>query len=207
MYLGEPLSEDAVRVCLGCHVTSVQAITSGTGPVALDHGISCEKCHGPGGNHVMAIKAGFPDKAIVDPRMASGSRIVALCAKCHSPRTGKLSKEDPTAGRFPGTTLTWSRCFLESQDALDCITCHDPHRDTVKSAVQYEAKCLSCHSGGAQSRNRRVRLDPNSLLDPSAPTVCPVNSAKGCIGCHMPLITGIVPHSEFTDHFIRVHPD
>ena len=206
-YLGEVLSEDAVRVCLSCHVTSAQAIASGRGPVASDHGLTCERCHGPGQNHIQAVKADFPDTAIVDPRAASGSRRVALCAQCHSPRRGKVSKEDPTAGRFQGTTLTWSRCFLESQGELDCITCHDPHRDAVKSSAYYEAKCLLCHSHIAQIRAGRSQSDPNSLFEMPAPTVCPVNPTNGCISCHMPSVKNIVPHSSFTDHFIRVRRD
>jgi hypothetical protein len=32
-----------------------------------------------------------------------------------------------------------------------------------------------------------------------------VNPSTGCIGCHMPAVADIVPHSTFTDHFIRVH--
>ena len=38
-------------------------------------------------------------------------------------------------------------------------------------------------------------------------TLCPVNPTAGCIGCHMPAVKDIVPHSTFTDHFIRVHRD
>ncbi len=199
-YLGEPLTEDALRRCLGCHVTSSQAIASGSGPEASDHGIACEKCHGPGENHILAVKAGFPDLAIVDPRMASGGRMVALCAECHSPRRGNLAKEDPSAVRFQGTTLTWSRCFLESQDKLDCITCHDPHRDAVSSPAHYESKCLSCHSGA------RTGAELHGSSETRAASVCPVNPVKGCVGCHMPSVKNIVPHSSFTDHFIRVHP-
>ena len=117
-YLGKPLTEDAVRRCLSCHVTSARAIAQGSGPGASDHGIGCEKCHGPGENHILAVKAELPDRAIIDPRMASGSRVVSLCAECHSPRHTEVLREDPAAVRFQGTTLTWSRCFLESQDKL-----------------------------------------------------------------------------------------
>ena len=67
-YLGESLSEDSVRRCLSCHVTNAQAILQASGPGATDHGIGCEKCHGPGENHVLAVKADFPDLAIIDPR-------------------------------------------------------------------------------------------------------------------------------------------
>jgi tetratricopeptide (TPR) repeat protein len=185
LYLGEPLDADAVRRCLNCHVTSAQEIFRASGPASSDQGIGCEKCHGPGQNHIVAIQSGFPDHAIIDPRMASGLPVVAICAKCHSPRHGNVSPKDPSSARFPGTTLTWSRCFLESQNKLDCVTCHDPHRNVATTASRYEGKCLSCHSAPA--------------------TVCPVNSTKECIGCHMPLVKNVVPHSSFTDHFIRVH--
>jgi tetratricopeptide (TPR) repeat protein len=204
-YLGESLTEDSVRRCLSCHVTSAQAILQASGPGASDHGIGCEKCHGPGENHILAIKAGFPDMAIVDPRMASGSRVVALCAECHSPRRGVVSQDDPTAVRFQGTTLTWSRCYLESQDKLDCITCHDPHTNAVKSTSHYEGKCLSCHTGASGAGDAQTRSKPTRESETSRPAACPVNPRAGCIACHMPSVKNVVPHSSFTDHFIRVH--
>jgi tetratricopeptide (TPR) repeat protein len=206
-FLGEPLTEDSVRRCLSCHVTSAQAITTASGPVASDHGISCEQCHGPGENHILAVKADLPDRAIIDPRLASGAEVVALCARCHSPRGGSVARDDPAAARFQGASLTWSRCFLESQDALSCITCHDPHRDAVKSPAHYEAKCLSCHSGTSQSGRKQSRSGLESLSHAPPPSVCPVKPTEGCIGCHMPSVENVVPHSSFTDHFIRVHRD
>ena len=204
-YLGESLSEDAVRRCLSCHVTSAQAILKASGPGASDHGIGCEKCHGPGENHVLAVNAGFSDMAIIDPRMARGARVVELCAQCHSPRRGAVSRDDPSAVRFQGTTLTWSRCFLESQDKLDCITCHDPHRNAVTLVSHYESKCLSCHTGAAPAQGAEPPSQPASSPESSTPTVCPVNPANGCVACHMPSVKNVVPHSSFTDHFIRVH--
>ncbi len=79
-YLGRTLSEDAVRRCLLCHVTEPQAILALGGPVAADRGIGCEKCHGPGGNHLLAVAAKLPDLAIGRPTLAAGAKIVNLCA-------------------------------------------------------------------------------------------------------------------------------
>ena len=124
----------------------------------------------------------------------------------------QVRQDDPAAVRFQGTTLTWSRCFTESQDVLDCITCHDPHRNASTSTAHYEAKCLECHSKASQphpagrpGHPARPRL--RALRDDAPRTTCPVNPLTGCIGCHMPAVEGIVPHSSFTDHFIRVHRD
>ena len=130
-----------------------------------------------------------------------------MCAGCHSPRRGTVSQDDPTAVRFQGTTLTWSRCFLESADKLDCITCHDPHRNAVTSLSHYEAKCLSCHSGAARPGVAQPRKAPTDLAETPRPAACPVNPSSGCIACHMPSVKNVVPHSSFTDHFIRVHRD
>ncbi len=204
-YLGKSLSEDVVRRCLACHVTTAQAILAGSGPGAADHGIGCEKCHGPGENHILAVKARFPDLAIIDPRMASGRGVITFCGECHS--RDDASPNDPLASRFQAKTLPSSRCFIESQDKLDCITCHDPHRNAATTMSYYEAKCLSCHTGPARARDPKSAPKATSLSEASQPIGCPVNPSNGCIACHMPPVNKVVPHSSFTDHFIRVHRD
>jgi tetratricopeptide (TPR) repeat protein len=194
LYLGESLTADETRRCFLCHTTDARAAEEKIAPVAADHSIGCERCHGPGGNHVKAVASKFPDLAIVNPGHGSGEQIVALCAQCHSPRGRPVAHDDPTSVRSQGTTLTWSRCYTESQGALSCVTCHNPHRNAVTSAEHYESKCLSCHSGATEKAGQRPRG-----------VVCPVNSSKGCVGCHMPVVKGVIPHSPFTDHNIRVH--
>ena len=132
-YLGQALTADAVRRCVLCHVTDPRAVLEQTGPTASDHGIGCERCHGPGGNHLLAVAAKFPDLAIARPSLVSGGPVVKLCGQCHSPLGRQVSPEESTAVRFQATTLTWSRCYSESDNALDCVTCHDPHRNVIKS--------------------------------------------------------------------------
>jgi len=206
-FLGMPQTDDAVRRCLSCHVTSPEAVLTARGPEAADCAIGCEKCHGPGGNHLIAVAAKFPDLAIARPSLASGERVVKICAQCHSPRGKTVEPDDPASVRFQATTLTWSRCYIESEDRLDCVTCHDPHRNVMTSEAHYEAKCLVCHPGqsleSGRTRGRlRRRID---LTDAPYALSCPVNPATGCISCHMPKVKDAIPHSPFTDHFIRVH--
>jgi len=206
-FLGKPLTDDAVRRCFSCHVTNAQAQFEIPGPETADRAIGCEKCHGPGGNHLLAVAAKFPDLAIARPALVSGASVVKICAQCHSPRGKVVMPDDPTSIRFQGTTLTWSRCYTESKDQLDCATCHDPHRNVSTTTTRYEAKCLVCHASGQteEASNHKERLRRFALTEAPHATTCPVNPTTGCISCHMPTVKDIIPHSPFTDHFIRVH--
>ena len=193
---GQPIPvRDGVVRCVYCHVTNFRDFRdpppeSGLAPTASDSGIGCERCHGPGGNHLAAIKAGFPDRAIVNVGTAASAAITAQCADCHVVGSTPhiiAAPGDPEFVRSPGLTLTFSRCYTESDGELSCLTCHDPHRDDNDPVAFYEAKCLSCHSQKNTSQ-----------------TACRVNPSTNCLQCHMPKILVAVLHSSLTDHYIRV---
>jgi tetratricopeptide (TPR) repeat protein len=205
LYQGLSLSLDEVRRCMDCHNTHPHAILTGTGPASHDNAIGCERCHGPGANHQLAVSARSADLAIGRPSLASGPPIVALCGECHSPRSKdqKLSPGSPASVRFPGAILPWSRCYSESEGALDCTTCHDPHKNAEKSMGWYESRCLECHASSRSSANRSA--GPPAGNERRGQTSCPVQPENGCIACHMPKVKTPVSHTRFTDHFIRVH--
>jgi hypothetical protein len=209
-FLGEPLSADSVRRCLGCHVTDYRETLAGIGPTVAEKGIGCERCHGPAGNHLLAVASKFPDPAIGRPRLSSPQQVtVELCGDCHRPRNRDVSPLDEDAVRFQAVTLTWSRCYAGTGAALGCVTCHGPHRDADTAPAHYEAKCLACHgpsaasgSGSAPDRqSRHVAMLPAG----SRRVSCPVNARGDCIECHMPAVTTPAAHAVFTDHQIRVH--
>jgi prepilin-type processing-associated H-X9-DG protein len=103
-YLGKPLdAADGLYRCLFCHATNPRAALEQSGPESQDRGIGCERCHGPGGNHLKAVAAKFSDPAIVRPALAPAEGRVRLCGQCHSEHVEPdLPRTDPFWVRFQG---------------------------------------------------------------------------------------------------------
>src|SRR5215212_6071423 len=83
---GRLLTANEVANCFSCHATGAVA---GGSQLHLDkfvHGVRCEACHGPGGQHVAAVKAGeTPAQSIYNPGLMSGDELSQqFCASCHS---------------------------------------------------------------------------------------------------------------------------
>src|SRR5262249_30542545 len=140
---------DGVVRCLHCHVTRPREFRDPppevAGPEAADPAIGCERCHGPGGNHGAAIAAAWSDRAIriIRAGTAPAATINSQCAACHTVDIRSAiesAPDDPRYVRSPGKTLTFSRCYTESDGTLSCLTCHDPHREADHSASFYEAR-------------------------------------------------------------------
>jgi nitrate reductase cytochrome c-type subunit len=116
--------------------------------------------------------------------------------------------DDPRYVRSPGMTMTFSRCYTESDSGLSCLTCHDPHREAESSASFYETKCLTCHSQQRALQDPPVSADGFSTLAPTGrTTACQVSPTKDCLKCHMPKVPVAELHTSLTDHYIRVRKD
>jgi predicted CXXCH cytochrome family protein len=194
-------------------------------PAQLPEGIDCQRCHGPGRQHIEAVQSSQPKEkiraAIVNPaRLSAGSQL-EVCMQCHletttfplpnaiqrfdrgtfSYRAGEPlsnyilqfdhAKGSGREGKFEIASsayrLQQSTCFLKSNGAMRCTTCHDPHRaPRGEEAVQhYTTVCKSCHNTAHAAR-------------PPSPD---------CAGCHMPKRrTEDVVHAIMTDHKIQRRP-
>jgi hypothetical protein len=197
--LGRRMNHDAAQHCFGCHTTA--ATTSGVfEPEKATPGLSCEACHGPGAEHIAAIRAQKFERAsaaIMNPSHLSPSDSVDFCGACHRTWGDVTMRMPATLGvfsvRFQPYRLEKSRCWGKNGDArITCIACHDPHQPLNRESRSYDAKCLACHFAGKPLQRRTA----------SAPA-CKV-STDNCVSCHMPKYEVPQTHATFTDHYIRI---
>ena len=224
------------RECMFCH-NAYPDVPEGSDaygtrplfPEKLPEGIGCQRCHGPGADHVrVALHAGSgvdqKRAAIVNPARLEPRLRDDICYQCHmqpsarmpglrrfgrndySFRAGDaladyLVQLDPVeegkdrSERFEINhhpyRLEQSRCFQESDGALSCATCHDPHR-TVPAAQRtehYREACQGCHKPEAYAAAHAAEEPPVEGED--------------CASCHMPQRRAEdVVHVVMTDHFI-----
>ena len=214
--------------CLECHASSFEnrpPPENRYGPASLVLGISCERCHGPGSEHVSRFQSKSPPKlhaeyAIVNPLRLSRARQIDVCALCHEGAGNPLA---PALSFIPGDDLgrylafsrvddkarvdvharqvplmERSRCFKEST-TLTCVTCHDvhaPQRDTASFAI----RCLACHK--VESCGKFAKLGHSISTQ--------------CIDCHMPLqntgkvmtqVGGNTVRPMVRNHHIAIYPE
>lgn len=185
--------------CLECHASRFAARPPPVNhyePASLVLGISCEKCHGPGAEHVARYRGSSGSRpgsgsAIVNPAKLARARAMDVCALCHAGAGEALT---PALSFTPGDELSRhlvfapqpagahidvhasqvqllerSRCFQGSA-TMNCSTCHDVHQPQ-RDVAGFAAKCLSCH----QVESCRVFPQQGRRI------------ANECVTCHMPV--------------------
>ena len=141
----------------------------------------CIQCHFGGDARVLR-----PSKTYLDFR--PGTPLGNVVAIFTAPVT--VSSDVVKALSHP-EQMEMSRCSIESNGRLGCITCHDPHVQLrgVAAAPYFRRKCLTCHtiqSCSLSSTRRQATSPPDN-----------------CIQCHMPKKSVVnTSHSALTDHRI-----
>jgi hypothetical protein len=190
--------------CLWCHASQVRFVRGTQNryadPPFADNGVGCERCHGPGSEHVRNPAAA----RMVNPARLDAERRDSVCAQCHLTGVSRVVRAGRSFGDFRAgdrladyatyfvqegsaadlkvtshvERLAASGCKRASGDKLWCGTCHDPHTNADRT----QAACVSCH---AQAHH----------------------ATESCAGCHMPKSAAAdAGHGVFTDHSIPRHP-
>ncbi len=222
--------------CLECHSTFAKTISPPeASPEKFDRrqlilGVTCEKCHGPGANH-LAFQTSHPKSTraqdIINPARLSRQQQLDLCASCHG---GRLQKKRPSFEFTAGDTLSnffaldtvvpspenidvhgnqygllaASKCF-RLNDRLTCSSCHNTHEKERGNTALFSQRCISCHAAGHEK------------ICPKAATIGEAITTN-CIDCHMPLqssraIAVFLPGKTaptaalIRSHYIRIYPE
>ena len=189
-YFGEIVTGDRLNACIGCHTTTWQITDDDRGLTDLRPNVQCERCHGPGSQHVAAMERGQTEMKInFVPGRRTALEEIRMCGECHRlPEMlsdTKLERTNAKIARYQSVGLLQSACFKESSEQLRCTTCHNPHqRADALSRTEYSAMCRDCH------QQRHVGE-------------CPKAAISNCITCHMPRVE-VHPRVAFHDHWIRI---
>lgn len=190
---GQKHEGQVMHKCVYCHTTTGTIVDQQV--VDLTANVNCEKCHGPGSEHVRQARAmPNPPPFSVGRSDWDTESEIQLCGDCHRlPATisrAQLREYPNSLTRFQPVGMLRSECFLESEGALKCTTCHNPHT-TVQNVPQsqYVQTCIDCHRQETEDH-----------------VACPVSPQSGCIDCHMPAVEIDDMGTVFHDHWIRVHP-
>lgn len=224
--------------CLECHSTFAETISApGIEPEEFDHsrmllGVDCEKCHGPGVNHVEFQTKNPADtngKYIINPATLTRKQNLDLCGLCHG---GVLAKIKPSFEYTVGDTLSnyfaeknisnatpdydnidvhgnqygllkASKCFTMSD--MTCNSCHNTHENERGKKALFSRRCMTCHNA---EHNNFCKMSPTPG----------VSITSNCIDCHMPAkpsraITLLLPGANVPtaalvrSHFISIYPE
>ena len=159
----------------------------------------------------------YIDYSIVNPSHLSPRLQNDMCARCHLQGNAVLKENKSFFDFRPGMYLKdvmdvylpryensddafimashvdrmqLSACYINSNESLSCITCHNPHISVHETSnIQFNQKCIDCHliNSCKEEQPERNRFSDN------------------CIHCHMRTSQTIdIPHVKITDHKISI---
>lgn len=216
--------------CVFCH-TAYPELPPGGGrvgseplfPGRIPEGIDCQRCHGPGRNHVQAAAGADKDKirkAIVNPARLPAGRQLDICMQCHL---------ETTSSRLPHAILRWSRpaFSFRAGESLGDYMVHFDHAPGTGRDEKFEIasqayrfrkslcfqrsqgrlSCTTCHDPHGPARREPAIAACRSCHQASLARRTNHPNGPDCISCHMPQRrTEDVVHAVMTDHFIQRRP-
>jgi predicted CXXCH cytochrome family protein len=192
----------------------------------VEAAIGCERCHGPGKEHIELHEAGGPletdelakSDPIVNPSRLDPDRREAVCYQCHLIGKHRIRRYGRTFDDFrPGDRLDdiWATMVVGTSVRGDHKTKAVSHVEQMRESTCFKKSegrfgCTSCHDahstpapGQAEAYYRQRCLDCHADKGCSLPAekqaAEPANNS--CAHCHMPkLAAHDVAHASQTDH-------
>jgi predicted CXXCH cytochrome family protein len=175
-----PVEKSFEMSCAGCHNTGLELkkVDRGYESKYIELNIGCEKCHGPGSEHVRSPKT---KGKIIHPRKLPYERSLEVCGQCHSrgvsvpngifeyPWNDKDNKPykigEPLSNYYQFKPGIWGDPQVHSKSH------HQQWLDFQKSGHFFaRVHCFNCHNPhGGPSRSQLIKADHNNNL---------------CLSCH-----------------------
>lgn len=182
---------NADLACYGCHATGQTLSIAATTPSGLalpasrwvEPGVGCEACHGPGGPHLDAARAGKPMAVAMRMPRDGGVATIDACAACHGLRDVLPSPFDASPAHRYGEPLQTAADPLLSVGSN--AEFRDPFfPDLLPATYQQEAIAFS-QSGCARKGGMTCAAchDVHSGA-PSAALQSEDGGNAVCAGCH-----------------------
>lgn len=189
----------------------------------IPEGIDCQRCHGPGGQHVRAAQSGKANidairGAIVNPARLTRDRQLEVCMQCHL---------ESTSTRLPYALRRFNRgvfSFRPGKELADYMihfdhapgTGHDDKFEIVNQAYRLRKSycfqksgglmtCATCHDPHNTLRGEEATRHYVSVCQSCHQTLSKNHTtSRECLSCHMPKRrTDDVVHVVMTDHYIQ----
>jgi hypothetical protein len=215
--------------CLQCHASGLQPV-AGTenrfgDPPFREGGVSCERCHGPGKNHVAKMISGNRKgpSEIVNPVKLDAARRDSVCAQCHLTGAARIPRAHAKDETYrPGALLSdhfsyfvWTGAGSSGSSIMGANSHFEKlQQSSCKRESGERLWCGSCHDPhGEPEPLKRIDFYRSRCQKCHELSACKENlearrkAQDDCTACHMP--KGQVrdtEHAVFTDHMIPRRP-
>lgn len=223
--------------CIICHTDQINA--NRDDPNRFDEHaiprtkISCERCHGPGTEHIafQETRTRSPsqsvpgDDPIVNPIKLDPVRRESVCWQCHLggdnriPRHGRVDSDFRPGMKLNDVWIQYGQHGSSQERGAGRVANHveQIRASTCFNRSEGRFGCTSCHDAHsvpargeafAYYRQKCIACHEEQGCSESIEKRIAVTKEDSCITCHMPSggVAG-VPHTSRTDHRILRHPD
>ncbi len=230
------IHRQASRPCLFCH-NAFPEVPEGsdrhweveTFPHELPEGTGCQRCHGPGAEHIRTVLTGQEideiRAAITNPARLPAELRDSVCFQCHMLPSASL-----TGARRVGTDIY---SFRPGQQLSDYLVHVDVVEQGVKPEDRFEINhhgyrlmqsscyresegelsCISCHDPHVKPESSSFRMTVGAVCEGCHEDAVEQHNPEtelsdgACVTCHMPRRrTSDVIHVTMTDHRIATGP-
>ena len=216
--------------CVACHAGRIEAVDNSPQRVNF-HAlvIDCERCHGPGSQHVAKwSKQPQPgssdekkqeiDYTIVNPAHLERRLCEDICAQCHLHSAATIENPGRRLQDFrPGQWLTDFVTYYGHKTPSKEMNVVG-HTEQMRLSKCYQNSetltCTTCHNPHSKpTATEAASLYRSTCLSCHVEESCTEprerrfadDLADNCVTCHMPSTNTEIPHFAFTHHRIGIH--